>query len=143
RLAKIRDIRVLRGIVLKQFSKAPERLLLRCKQVSNGHGIVAALELSSGHGVHYRCTAELGEPSSAELEPVCASSAVPAQSLGLEAWGERPLYDGRVLFHGPRFHLISQLEGISDQGAAGHLTGLLGSNWGGSAGEAQAWQTDP
>ena len=143
RLARVKDIRVLRGIVLKQFNKTPERLVLRCKQVSNGHGIIAALELSSQHGVHYRCTAELVEPSSAELEPVCAASAVTAHSLGLEAWGERPLYDGRVLFHGPRFQLISQLEGISDQGAAGHLTGLLSSHWGGSAGEAQAWQTDP
>ncbi|MCA9631909.1 MAG: SDR family NAD(P)-dependent oxidoreductase, partial [Myxococcales bacterium] len=138
RLARLRDVRVLRGIVLRDFATTPTRLLVRCKQVSNGHGIVAQLELSSEHGLHYRCSAELLPPGTSLAKG--AASAVSAASLDLEPWAGRAVYDGGVLFHGPRFQLISQLVGMSERGASATLRGVLDAGWG----EPESrWRTDP
>ncbi|MEZ4375437.1 MAG: SDR family NAD(P)-dependent oxidoreductase [Polyangiaceae bacterium] len=138
-LARLRDVRVLRGIVLRDFNTTPTRLVVRCKQVSNGHGIVAQLELSSEHGLHYRCTAELLPQGSAKPASSSASS-VSQAALALDPWSGRAVYDGQVLFHGPRFQVISQVTGTSEKGAVAVMQSVLESDW--TATTAQ-WHTDP
>ncbi|MCB9605484.1 MAG: SDR family oxidoreductase [Polyangiaceae bacterium] len=137
-LASLRDVRVLRGIVLRDFNTTPTRLVVRCKQVSNGHGIVAQLELSSEHGLHYRCTAALLPRGSAK--PASSSaSAVTQAALALDPWSGREVYDGQVLFHGPRFQVISQVAGTSEKGAVAVMQSVLESDWMTN----EHWHTDP
>jgi hypothetical protein len=48
------------------------------------------------------------------------------------------IYDGRVLFHGPRFHAIRSVHGVGAHGAEATVTGLHELGWGGDN-----WQLDP
>src|SRR5262249_47198633 len=48
------------------------------------------------------------------------------------------VYDGRVLFHGPRFQVINEVTGISSAGAAAVLGGARDVGW-----PCGNWRTDP
>jgi len=104
--------------------------LLRIHGVPQGDHTLR-LELRGADGsLHYTAAAVLRDR---HLHPSRAPSA-----LALEPWGaDRPLYGG-VLFHGPAFQVLQQVEGISDQGISASLTGVLASGW-----PEASWQTDP
>jgi hypothetical protein len=48
------------------------------------------------------------------------------------------MYDGRVLFHGPRFQGIRAVDGVSAEGITGTLVGVRELRW-----DAEPWRTDP
>ncbi|MFQ6396619.1 SDR family NAD(P)-dependent oxidoreductase [Nocardia sp. KC 131] len=50
------------------------------------------------------------------------------EPTGLQPLG-RETYDGRVLFHGPAFQVLTAVDGIARHGAAGMVTGTRGRNW--------------
>jgi hypothetical protein len=147
-LARLFDLKVLRGISLKDFVEGREHFVVRCKQLTNGRGATVALELADqAGGVYYRCTAELVEELGAP-QPYKGD----APDLALEAWGDRVVYDGELLFHGPEFQTIRGIGGISEHGIVAELSGVQGSGWASewsaarSAGDAagkEAWSTDP
>ncbi len=124
-----RDIRVLSGITLSHFDNGGDRLHITARQLSNGSGAVLAVDLMGANGrKHYSATVEMSEPG----QTVPASS-VP--SVGnLKKWDDK-VY-GDVLFHGPDFQVIRELEGVSDSGIAAVMVGAKELGW---AGE---WQTD-
>jgi len=48
------------------------------------------------------------------------------------------VYDGRMLFHGPQFQVIEEVQGISASGAVAVLTGAEQMGW-----NRATWHTDP
>jgi len=124
--AVIRDVSVLRKIGLERYTNGGNGLTI---QGSRDAGEPLALEvLGDGNSKHYRAKASGG----ATAEP--ATWTVPADLQPV-----RPdIYGGRVLFHGPQFQAIREVEGISASGAAAVLTGARDLGWSGAT-----WHTDP
>lgn len=54
----------------------------------------------------------------------------------LRPWAQE-IYDGRRLFHGPRFQTIASVEGVSADGAAATLHGVAAMGW-----PQEPWRTD-
>ncbi len=130
-LSGIQNLKVLRGIPLKNFEQDELRLVVNCALRSNGSGAILDLELVDDSGTpYYRATAQM-----VETRP--APSKGGANDLGLEAWGDRVVYDGQVLFHGPDFQMIRSIDGVSQSGIAAALSGVLEAGW------PQSWCTDP
>jgi hypothetical protein len=124
--AVIQDVGVLRRIGLERYANGGNRFTV---QGSRDADAPLNLELrGDGDARHYRAKASLDKTATpadwtvpADLEPV------------------RPdVYDGRLLFHGPRFQAIREVDGISASGAAGVLTGAYELGW-----NRAAWHTDP
>jgi len=61
---------------------------------------------------------------------------IPPSPLG--SFASTAIYDGELLFHGPRFLAIRSVDGISVQGAAGTLLGVTELGW-----DNEAWCCDP
>ena len=113
-------------------------LLVRCEQLSNGDGSTVALELADTQGKpFYRCIAELVR------ERPMPQNDQNAGELDLENWGDRLVYDGEILFHGPQFQMIRNIDGISDRGVAAELSGVVEAKWGDAVGTKGSWYTDP
>jgi hypothetical protein len=129
-LDSIKDLKVLKGIKLQDFEGAGDRFLVRCKQLSNGHGSLLALELVSPTGtVHYRAQAQMVEDKSQPSKDA-------APRLALDDWGGAPVY-GDVLFHKDQFQVIDKLDGVGDEGISGTLKGVDKAEWG-----WERWNTD-
>ena len=151
-LAVLRNLQVLRGIPLGDFESGVLHLVVTCRQVTVGDDRALALDLADTSGrAFYRCTAETEDVRSPHRGHASDRVHHPNQ-LGLEAWGDRRVYDGDVLFHGPRFQMIRRIEGISKRGIAAHLDGVLDLDWhldddgeapSAKRGEAAKWRTDP
>jgi hypothetical protein len=126
-LGACRELRVLRGIVLPDFERGASRFLVHVRAV----GDALEMTLAGDGGVrHYVATCERSatppETGTHELE------------LGaLRPW-TTPIYDGKVLFHGPDFRVIEAIEGASDVGIVADLVGLRERGWRGTS-----WQLDP
>jgi NADP-dependent 3-hydroxy acid dehydrogenase YdfG len=135
----VRGVQVMSGIKLDRYAKGGpdgDVFTLSAKKLSNGAGLVAAVELRGAkHRLHYRAQVELGEP----LEGLSGSvSALLAKLGGTKAMDARTAYDGHVLFHGERFQVIDRVEGLSREGAVATMHGLLSRGW-----RVDGWQTDP
>ena len=153
-VAALRDVRVLRGIPLKDFDSGRLHLVVRCRQASVGDDRSLALELCESTGAAlYRCTADMVQVRAAHQGFTNGRSHY-LRDLKLEAWGDRLVYDGEVLFHGPKFQMIRSIDGVSDHGIAAHLDGVADLDWhlGGDDddvagatrhGERAGWRTDP
>ena len=124
----LRDVRVLKGISLPDTDL---RLQVHSRVDFVDGKRRLGLELRGEQGTrHYRALAdlspELGEPQlwmpPAELEPPCRSQ----------------LYDGYILFHGPCFQTIRELDGVSATAAAAVVSGVAGLGW-----PEEDWHTDP
>ncbi len=125
-LARLTNVQVLRGIVLRDFQTQPKLLRVQCRHVVNGSDLTLALELTDERGIaFYRAKAEL----SYERRMILSSGAG-RRDLALGAWGERVVYDGHALFHGPAFRAIAHVEGVSATSAAACMTGIADANWG-------------
>jgi NAD(P)-dependent dehydrogenase (short-subunit alcohol dehydrogenase family)/acyl carrier protein len=139
-LGRLLDLKVLRGVSLENFAEGPERLVVHCRQLTNGQGATLSLELADREGgIYYRCTAELvsqrGLPQ-ARCDEI--------GGLALEAWGDDILYDGALLFHGPAFQTIQNIGGLSEHGIVAELSGIDEHAWASSGAAAnQKWSTDP
>jgi acyl transferase domain-containing protein len=129
-VGKIQNLNVLKGVQLRDFDGSGQRLILSCRQLSNGHGALLDLALESPSGlVHYRAQAQM-----VENRPTVAKSEPP--SLALNDWGGAPIY-GDVLFHTDEFQVIQALDGMSDDGISGTLNGVGEAKWG-----WEHWNTD-
>jgi hypothetical protein len=124
--AVIRDVRVLRKIGLGRYADGGDRLTVQGRRHA---GAPLNLELLGDAGTrHYCAKASLATGVSpavwtapADLRPV-----------------HPDVYDGRMLFHGPQFQVIEEVQGISASGAAAVLTGAEHMGW-----NRAAWHTDP
>ena len=119
----LRDLRVLRKVALPG---GHGRLFLHTAADPGG----PLVELRAADGVlHYR--ARPGDPRDA------APGTGWAPPADLQALG-RDVYDGHVLFHGPRFQSLVAVDGVSAAGAAGAVVGAAKLGW-----EAGDWLVDP
>jgi hypothetical protein len=133
-LRALNDVRVLRGIKLHKFDNGGDRLTLRCKQLSNGDGVVLGLEILGADGaLHYRAEAQMATSPSALGHDDGNGETLRA---GMRAWGEATVY-GDVLFHGRDFQVIESLDGVADDGISGTLRGVHEAGW-----KWESWQTD-
>ncbi|MCZ6612051.1 MAG: SDR family oxidoreductase, partial [Planctomycetota bacterium] len=120
-----RDLQVLRGLRLENFDSAPERLLLRARQLSNGGSVLLGVELYDAEGdsrgaKRYAATVEM-QPSLARMtEPVPTHDS-------LEPW-HGDIYGG-VLFHGKAFQAVLGIEGVCSDGLVGSLVGTSQLGW--------------
>ena len=113
------DVKVLRGIRLEKFHDGGNLLTVRRRGETT-------FELVSPDGTrHYE----------ASLWPAvngtAAGSSVPPPDpgpLSAAPWNETEIY-GRLLFHGPEFHMIRGIEGVSENGIAGTLRARNGERW--------------
>jgi len=121
----LRGVRVLRKIGGAAFRRGGLVLDLTGKEEAG----LLELQLAS-RGVAHCCATAL---ASAMREP---APSVPPGPLG--AFARSTVYDGELLFHGPRFRAIDSVDGISAQGAAGTLLGVTALGW-----QAEAWCCDP
>ncbi len=129
-LESVNDLKVLKGIRLQDFDGGGDRLVITCRQISNGHGAVLALELAGPTGtLHYRAEAKMAEA-------VVQAPGGDAPSLALNDWGGGPIYGG-VLFHEGEFQVIQALDGVGDDGISGTLSGVEAGAW-----DWEEWDTD-
>ena len=136
-LLRLSNLKVLRGISLQEFSKSPRHFVVHCQQLTNGSGATLSLELLDDRGgIYYRCDAELAEERGTP-QPQQAQG-----DLELAAWGDAAVYDGELLFHGPAFQMIRQIEGISSKGMVADLSGVVGSSLA-DKDLHDVWETDP
>ncbi|MCH7866524.1 MAG: SDR family NAD(P)-dependent oxidoreductase [Myxococcales bacterium] len=140
-LERLSELKVLRGISLREFAGGCEHLVVHARQLTNGSGATVALELADRKGgIYYRCTAEL-----ATERGTSQSHVVDEQELALGSWGEAEIYDGELLFHGPAFQVIQNISGISERGMVAELSGVEQSSWADERSNSgkTVWITDP
>jgi acyl carrier protein len=129
-LVAVKQVKVLRGIKLAGFSGAGDRFVVSAQQLSNGAGAEIGVELRGQNNVlHYSATVAMSQQ--AVIAP--ASVGLPV----LETWTQAAVYDGHVLFHGPRFQVIDTVQGVSRDGIIGTLSGTQKSAW-----PAEPWCSD-
>ncbi len=140
-LARLSNLKVLRGISLRDFVDSREHFVVHCRQLTNGQGATLALELVDHEGcIYYRCTAELAPQR--ENPQAHASDVL---DLALEPWGDEAVYDGELLFHGPAFQMIREIGGVSEHGIVAELSGVHGADLAGEqpVSRDELWSTDP
>jgi len=120
-----RDLQVLRGLRLENFDSAPERLLLRARQLSNGGSVLLGVELCDAEGdsrgsKRYAATVEMQPSLTRMTEPVPTHDS-------LEPW-HGDIYGG-VLFHGKAFQAVLGIEGVCSDGLVGSLVGTSQLGW--------------
>lgn len=121
----LRDVKVLRKIALADFEGARHRFAVRT--IRHEPSTLRLELLGDQDTLHYQATADL---AGAAAEP--RSESVPAGSPLSNG-----IYDGDVLFHGPRFHVLRSVEHLSGEGAVATVTGVDERGWSGR------WSTDP
>jgi acyl carrier protein len=133
----VRNLRVMRGIRLDAFAEAGDNFTLPTTVVASAaRATSVGVELRGPKGqLHYSAIVDFA------LDAPFTPRATAADLGALEAWPHGALYDGVVLFHGPRFQVIRQVGGVSQRGLAGVLSGALDVGWQESA--QVAWCTDP
>jgi len=112
--ASFTDIRVLRAVRLERFHDGGNLLTVRSRDETT-------FELVSPDGTrHYE----------AILRPGLTAPALPPHPGPLSAapWSEKEIY-GKLLFHGPEFRLIRDIEGVSHKGIAGTLRPRAAERW--------------
>jgi acyl transferase domain-containing protein/NADP-dependent 3-hydroxy acid dehydrogenase YdfG/acyl carrier protein len=127
----LRDLRVFSKIALPSLDTTGHRLALRGRRAMTGTPSALEAELLGEDGTpHFRVHLEFEA-----TEPYPEGWDTP-QELGAAPRTE--IYDGRVLFHGPRFHALRSVHGIGPHGAEATVAGLTELGWGGDH-----WQLDP
>ncbi|MEU3624891.1 hypothetical protein BS329_01735 [Amycolatopsis coloradensis] len=123
------DVRVLRKAVLPDLARGGHRFTVRGRERVIAGEVVLEVELLGESGAaHYHAT-------------VSASAGAPRiwspPSSG-EPFDDAPLYDGVVLFHGPRFQVLDGPPVLTADGATGVVLGLRAVGW-----PDGPWHTDP
>jgi len=122
----IHDVSVLRKIGLERYAEGGHRLTV---QGSRDGTVPLNLEvLGEAHARHYRGKAGLP-----------ASATRPDWTVPTDLKPVPPdIYDGHMLFHGPRFQAIQRVLGLSASGGAAVLAGAHDLGW-----DRGIWHTDP
>ncbi|MGC4120675.1 MAG: SDR family NAD(P)-dependent oxidoreductase [Myxococcales bacterium] len=127
-LVACRDLRLLRGVKLDRFDDGGTWLSVVGQRASPQ---TLELELRGRDGtLHYAATADLA-PKRPEVH-----APPPPPPPALTERFAKAIYGGQELFHGPRFQVVRDVEGVSAEGIVGTLTGTRERGWQGS------WQTD-
>ncbi|MEU0302626.1 SDR family NAD(P)-dependent oxidoreductase [Streptomyces sp. NPDC006175] len=127
----LRDLRVYRKCALPELAGAGHRLTLSGSRGAPGSPAALEAELRGEDGVqHFRAVLDAGSG-----EPDPAAWDTPA---GLEPLGRADVYDGKVLFHGPRFHALRAVHGLCEDGAEATVAGVRTLDWPGAH-----WPLDP
>jgi acyl transferase domain-containing protein/NADP-dependent 3-hydroxy acid dehydrogenase YdfG len=146
-LAALREVRVTKGVLLPEFDETERRLWISCEgTTSETDRAVVSIELTDACGtVHYKAVAELGAE-----EPPWPEMNGHLHELDAAGWDASDPYDSDVLFHGPKFRVISSIGAISDQGAVARMLDSHSVGWhtpgaGGSNPPLDGgfWLTDP
>jgi acyl transferase domain-containing protein len=106
------QVKVLKGVRLKNYDGAGDLLIAR---QSGDH-----FELLDEDGTRYY--------EARMLAPQTAGTQQTPAGLDTAPWTETALYPD-LLFHGPSFQVIEQIEGVSEQGIAGKLSPRNGETW--------------
>ena len=107
KLARLRDLRVHKGIELHGFDGDGDRFVVTCRQLANSEGAVLALELRDAVGtLRYGAQADMVDSLTS------APRATPAVDGDGQPW-PTPVYGG-VLFHGAAFAVLSDVRATGD-----------------------------
>ncbi|MFE4801348.1 SDR family NAD(P)-dependent oxidoreductase [Streptomyces sp. NPDC056708] len=127
----LRDVRVYKKLVLPRLAGDGNRITVHGRRGTVGAPSNLEVELRGEDGVaHFRAVLE--------FEAVEPDPAVWITPDGLEPPTRPEVYDGRTLFHGPRFQSIRTLHGVSGHGAEATVVGLHALDWAGDH-----WPLDP
>ncbi|WP_207954714.1 type I polyketide synthase [Saccharopolyspora elongata] len=123
--AALRDLDVLRKITLDHFAGDGDVVRITC---APGGSLVLH---GTGELPHYR--AQLGfRETAVSIETTETAVDAPRRwdvPAGLDAFGDRPIYDGYLLFHGPAFQALRGVDGVSAAGAVGTVVGARALGW--------------
>ncbi|MEU0522377.1 SDR family NAD(P)-dependent oxidoreductase [Streptomyces niveus] len=127
----LRDLRVYQKCTLPELAGTGHRLTVQGGRDAAGSPAGLEAELRGESGVaHFRAVLDTGTDA-----PDPAAWAVPD---GLKPLERAELYDGEYLFHGPRFHSVRSLHGVSEHGAEAVVAGVYALDWPGGH-----WPLDP
>lgn len=133
RLTALRDIRVLSRIELPALEADGHRFVVEGSETEHDPGAFDLRLTSPATGVtHYR--ARLVAPAAAP-QRWTPSTIAPEFPIDVDD----AVYDSPVLFHGPAFHTLRRIEGVSRDGADAQVVGLRAVGWP----DARPWCTDP
>ncbi|MFD6277096.1 SDR family NAD(P)-dependent oxidoreductase [Streptomyces sp. NPDC060209] len=131
----LRDLRVFSKVALPHLDGGGHRLTLRGRRAATGSPSALEAELVGEEGApHFRIQMDFraSPPQSEDWDT----------PQGLGAPQPADIYDGRVLFHGPRFHALRSIHGVGEDGAEATVTGLTELGWGGDHWHLDAAATD-
>ncbi|MFI1932243.1 SDR family NAD(P)-dependent oxidoreductase [Streptomyces sp. NPDC020330] len=118
----LRDLRVYRKLVLPELGALGHRLTVLGSRGAPGSPSGLEVELRDEDGpAHFRAVLDTGAG-----EPDAATWDAPD---GLKPLDRATPYDGEVLFHGPRFHALRAVRGVSEHGAEATVAGLRALGW--------------
>ncbi|MGA4538786.1 SDR family NAD(P)-dependent oxidoreductase [Uniformispora flossi] len=124
----LRDVRVFGKVTLPDLDGSGHRFGVRGRPAEAGDPAALEAELIGGDGVlQYGAVVDFAPGTPAAWD-------VPG---GL-APVEHDVYDGRVLFHGPRFRALDAVHGLGDTGAEATVAGVARLGWGDGP-----WRLDP
>ncbi|MER5361526.1 SDR family oxidoreductase [Streptomyces sp. NPDC002785] len=127
----LRDLRVYKKCTLPELAGTGHRLTVHGSRGAAGSPLGLEAELRGESGVaHFRAVLDTGAE-----EPDPATWGSPD---GLKPLDRTELYDGESLFHGPRFHSVLSLHGVSEHGAEAIVAGVRVLEWSG-----EHWPLDP
>ncbi|MFE9171928.1 SDR family NAD(P)-dependent oxidoreductase [Streptomyces kebangsaanensis] len=127
----LRDLRVYKKCALPGLAGTGHRLTVHGSRGAAGSPSGLEAELRGESGVaHFRAVLDTGAEGP---DPAAWDS-----PDGLEPLDRTELYDGESLFHGPRFHSVHSLHGVSEHGAEAVVAGVRVLEWPG-----EHWPLDP
>lgn len=127
----LRDLRVYQKYALPELAGTGHRITVHGSRGAAGSPTGLEAELRGESGVaHFRAVLDTGAE-----EPDPATWGSPD---GLKPLDRTELYDGESLFHGPRFHSVRSLRGVSEHGAEAIVAGVRALEWSG-----EHWPLDP
>ncbi|MGX8280102.1 MULTISPECIES: type I polyketide synthase [unclassified Streptomyces] len=123
----LRDLRVYRKYDLPELEGVGHRLTVLGSRGAPGSPAGLEAELRGEEGpAHFRAVVDTGDGA-----PGPSSWDTPADLKPLDVTAP---YDGGVLFHGPRFHALREVRGVSEHGAEATVSGLRSLGWRGGHG---------
>ncbi|MFJ9889800.1 SDR family oxidoreductase [Streptomyces sp. NPDC091287] len=118
----LRDLRVYKKYALPELSGPGHRLTVLGSRGAPGSPSGLDAELRGEDGLaHFRAVLDTGAG-----EPDATAWDTPD---GLKPLDRATPYDGEALFHGPRFHALRMVRGLSEHGAEAAVAGLRALGW--------------
>ncbi|MGQ4488357.1 SDR family NAD(P)-dependent oxidoreductase [Streptomyces sp. SAS_281] len=131
----VRELRVYRTCALPDLAGGGHRLTLLGSRGAPGapSGLEAELRGEAGPA-YFRAVLDTGGG-----RPAAGAWAAPES---LKPLGPAGPYEGTALFHGPRFHALRAVRGVSEDGAYAVVAGVRGLGWAGPHGALDAAAVD-
>ncbi len=131
----VENFRMMRGVQLKEFYRAPQTFVLSCEPKETHWRLTLrsdAQSLSLNYAADIHLLDAPAEPPVLQLPDLSSAAAWPYDLE--EVYDDA--YHQRLLFHGPHFQAIHRLDGIGDDVAIAHVFGVQAMHWPGH------WHTD-